>query len=161
MTYLTPDDLLTLGARELAQLATPDQYPVVDTDLLTATLQGADRSAWTAEEVTAADAALIRIETAISDAEAAIDAALASAGYILPLASAPGRLATVARDIARYRLYDEALAAEHPAHRAYRDATVYLDQLARGQIRLSTDAGGAVQGFEPGRDDWSRTKRGW
>lgn len=80
-----------------------------------------------------------RIESALADAAAEIDAALASA-YRLPLAGGPWpRLVGVACDLARRALYDDVSSAEVDA-RAER-ARAALARLAAGEEALLDDSG--------------------
>ena len=80
-----------------------------------------------------------RIESALSDAAAEIDAALASA-YRLPLAGGPWpRLVGIACDLARRALYDDVSSAEVSA-RAER-ARAALARLAAGEEALLDDSG--------------------
>ena len=86
MPYITTAELAERpGARELALAASSDTAPVVAYALMDATLRGADRSAWTTEQVVAADAALQRVQDAVAEAGAVIDGYLAQRGYALPL----------------------------------------------------------------------------
>ena len=77
------------GARELAEVATATHEHIVAAELMEATLQGGDRSAWSADEIAVADDALQRIDDAVSDAQATIDGFLGKRGY-LPLNPVPG-----------------------------------------------------------------------
>ena len=80
-----------------------------------------------------------RIQSALSDAAAEIDAALASA-YRLPLAGGPWpRLVGIACDLARRALYDDVSSAEVSA-RAER-AQAALARLAAGEEALLDDSG--------------------
>ena len=70
MPYITHAELAERpGAVELAQLATDANRPVVDAELMDATLRGADRSAWSAEALTDADDAMRRIDEAVAEAD--------------------------------------------------------------------------------------------
>ena len=75
-----------------------------------------------------------RIEAALADAAAQIDAALAAA-YRLPLTSGPWpRLVAIACDLARARLYDDVSSAEVSARADHARAT--LVRLAAGEEAL-------------------------
>lgn len=92
-----------------------------------------------------------RIESALSDATAEIDAALASA-YRLPLAGGPWpRLVGVACDLARRALYDDVSSAEVSA-RAER-AQAALARLAAGEEALLDHSGRPA----PRRDSATRS----
>ncbi|HGF7190631.1 TPA: gp436 family protein [Vibrio cholerae] len=76
-----------------------------------------------------------KIVQAIEDATALIN------GYIagrcqLPLPTVPAVLVSLCADIARYRLYDEVLDAEHQAARRYQSAIKYLENVGTGRLSL-------------------------
>lgn len=125
------------GSKELAQVATPEQYRVVDTALMQATLLGADRAAWTEAEIAAADAALARINDATKDAGALIDGFLGKRGY-LPLNPVPDIVTTWCRAISRYFLHQHRLNADDkdPITRDYKDALRLLQLTADGKFSL-------------------------
>lgn len=79
----------------------------------------------------------IVIDAAIADAEAEIDGYLQSR-YALPLASVPLLVSHLARDIARYNLYDD-LPPEHISDR-YKAAVKTLESISKGVIHLGLDA---------------------
>ncbi len=90
MPYISTSELAERpGAREIMLSASGDVAPVSDVGLMDATLRGGDRSAWTAEQRAAADAALRRVEDAVAEAGALIDGYLAQRGYPLPLVLPP------------------------------------------------------------------------
>ena len=125
------------GSKELAQVATPEQYRVVDTTLMQATLLGSDRAAWPEAEIAVADAALARINDAIADAVALIDGFLGKRGY-LPLNPVPGIVTTWCRAISRYFLHQHRLNADDkdPITRDYKDALRLLQLTADGKFSL-------------------------
>lgn len=144
MAYITPADLAERpGAREIAQVASLPPQIVRDDALMDATLRGADRSAWTLEQLQAADAAYDRVQDAISEAGAVIDGYLAQRGYPLPLQLSPtstGRsvLTAWARAITRYLLNKDRVsdASKDPTARDYQDALRMLGLLAQGKYSL-------------------------
>ncbi len=139
MQYITAAEFAERpGARELSQVATAAHLKPVDFELMEATLRDADRSAWSADEVTAADDALRRIEDAAGQAESLIDGYLARRGYALPLAPVPELVTGWARDIARYLLHKDRGGKEDsdPIVRAYRDAVKFLELTAAGKFSL-------------------------
>ena len=144
MPYITTTELAERpGAREIAQAASSATAPVVDYGLMDATLRGSDRTAWTTEQIAAADAALRRVEDAVAEAEAVIDGYLAQRGYTLPLVLPPtstgkSLLTAWSRAIARYLLLGQRQADESkdPVARDYRDALKMLGQLAAGKLSL-------------------------
>jgi phage gp36-like protein len=145
MAYITHVELAERpGARELSQLASAEtQAGVVEPALLDATLRDADRSAWSADKIAAADAALARIDDAVAEAGGIIDGYLTQRGYVLPLnlpAASTGKnvLTAWARAISRYllnksRITDE---AKDPVARDHRDALKMLGLLADGKYSL-------------------------
>lgn len=134
--YLTPAQLADgPGARlEIAQLFE------LDADLLAATLAGADRSAWTADEIAATDAAVVTIEAVIQRADGEINAHLAQRGYTLP--QDPQQfpvLITWCRAITRYHLQiqrDRTNEDTGRIERDYRDTLRALQAVAQGKLSL-------------------------
>jgi phage gp36-like protein len=107
MTYATQQDLTDrFGAVEIAQLSDRTNGAVVDA---------------------------VVVGRALSDADAEIDAYLATR-YQLPLASVPPVLARMAADVARYRLYDDK--AVESVRVRYQDAVSLLKRMARGEVQL-------------------------
>jgi phage gp36-like protein len=163
--YATPSQLIKrFNAQELAQIAVPDEHVSIDAPLLVLTIDEGDRSAYTADEIAAADAALVRINQALTDASGDVDAHL-EASYQLPLSSVPLKLEQVCCDIARYNLYDDH-ATDHISKR-YDDAIKYLRDVAKGIIRLGIDENNAspteddnVVEFDEGSNVFDRDKSG-
>ena len=147
MPYITPAELAERpGAQEIAQTASLAHQMVRDAALMDATLRGLDRSAWTPEQIAAADAALARVLDAVAEAGALIDGHLVQRGYTLPLnlpAGSAGRsMVTVwARTITRYFLNKDRMTDESkdPVARDYRDALRLLGQLAAGKFSLGAE----------------------
>ncbi|MBI1626954.1 gp436 family protein [Comamonas suwonensis] len=142
MAYITPIDLAERpGAKELAEVATPEHKRIVDTALMDATLRGGDRSSWTAEDQADADAAMARIQDAVAEADALIDGFLAKRGYTLPLAPVPKLVTGWSRSIARYLLHKSRISMESndPIVRDYRDALKLLQLTADGKFSLGAD----------------------
>ena len=142
MAYITPADLAERpGAKELAQVATPEHKRIADTALMDATLRGGDRSSWTAEDQADADAAMARIQDAVVEADALIDGFLAKRGYPLPLAPVPKLVTGWSRSIARYLLHKSRISLESndPIVRDYRDALKLLQLTADGKFSLGAD----------------------
>lgn len=142
--YITSAELAERpGVRELAQLASAEHQAVTDLDLMDATLRGLDRSAWPADRIAAADAALARISDAVAEAGAVIDGYLAQRGYELPLVLPPSStgksvLTAWARAITRYLLNKNRITddSKDPVARDYRDALKMLGLLAQGKYSL-------------------------
>lgn len=142
MPYITHTALAERpGARELAQVASAEHRPIVDAALMDATLRYDDRSAWSVDEQTEADAALARIADAVAEADATIDGFLARRGYALPLEPVPGIVAGWSRAIARYLLHKSRISLESndPIVRDYRDALRLLQLTADGKFSLGAD----------------------
>lgn len=129
------------GARELAQVASPDHAAVVTDELMDATLRGGDRSAWSDSERAQADAALARIDEIVTQADSLIDGFLVKRGYPLPLAPVPPLVAAWATAIARYLLHKDRISDEKtdPIARDYRDAMKLLQLTSTGQFSLGAD----------------------
>ena len=137
MSYCTAAQLLDrYGAKELAEIATPDDLAVVSGPLMRLTVAGGDRSAHGADETAAADAALARIGAAIDQAGRLIDSYLGGR-YALPLDGAvvaASPLPAGCGDLARETLHDDRL-PEIVARRA--DAVRrWLRDLADGRVHL-------------------------
>ncbi|WP_027855207.1 gp436 family protein [Marinobacterium litorale] len=163
MSYVTHEQLADIpGARELSQVATAEHEQLVDYDLMQATLTGADRSAWTADEIAVADDALGRIDDAVANADAMIDGYLVLRDY-LPLidtfGAVPGIVTVWSRAIARYLLHKDRISADatDPIVRDYRDAMKLLQQVAEGKFSLG--AGDTKTNSRAGLADWDAPDR--
>ena len=129
------------GARELAEVATPEHMPVCDADKLDHLLRG---GTWDTADVTQArawhraEAAQQVIASAIVAADALIDGYLAKKGYRLPLEPCPSLVSQWARSITRYLLHKDrrTLDDRDPICRNYRDALRLLQQTADGHFSL-------------------------
>lgn len=146
MPYITHSELAERpGARELAQVATPENRPVLDIELMDATLRGMDRSAWSPDAIADADAALRRIDDAVAEADATIDGYLAKRGYAVPMElaaeSARKLIAGWSRAIARYLLQKDSISDEKTSAiaRDYRDAQRLLQATADGKFSLGAE----------------------
>lgn len=138
--YINPAQLLDrVGATELAELATPEPDSVVDVDLMTATIDGGDRSTWSPAEIAVADQALATIQTACDDATSLCNGYLAKR-YELPFTGPQGLLLVWARAIARYFLHKDrrSLATDDPVVRDYRDALKSLQLVEAGKLSLGS-----------------------
>lgn len=139
MPYVTHTELAERpGARELAQVASAEHQDIVDYGLMDASLRGTDRSAWPADTVAGADAALLRIADAVREADGIIDGFLARRGYPLPLNPVPQVVAAWSRAVARYLLHKGRISDERsdPIARDYRDALKLLQLTADGKFSL-------------------------
>lgn len=139
--YITPAQMADRpGARELAQVATPERLPIVADALFDAVLRGADTTGFDPQDVANAGEALAVVEQAIGDAGALIDGYLAQR-YPVPLAPVPGVVTTWARAIARYMLHKDrrTVEADDPVLRDYRDALKLLQLTADGKFSLGAE----------------------
>lgn len=135
--YLSALELMQrFGPQELAQTATPDDQAVVASALMRATIEGADRTAWTADEIAVADLAAEAVDAALADAAALIDGYLASR-YTLPLTTVPLPLKRIAGDAARYYLMDDR-ATEEVSDR-FEALKKLLQQIRDGKFTLGAE----------------------
>lgn len=137
MPYVAPTDLLQWpGARELAEIATPESRPIIPAELLTLTINDGDRSEYDADQQADADEALDRIQTEIDNTRQLIDGYLGQR-YALPLDPVPSILRAWAKDIVRYRLHKDLQHDEKSAvYRRYKDAIKLLEQVRDGVLSL-------------------------
>ncbi|AFL76235.1 phage protein Gp36 family protein [Thiocystis violascens] len=141
---IAPADLLTPhGARELAQLATPEGVPTLDPDLLAAVVRGEEVDGeWDAEDIAQAHLALATLQAAVDTANARINRV--ALGRVLS-ADEQGMLHTYALDIARWRLYDDGQLPElHPVLLRYREAVRFLERVADGREPLGQATAGTA-----------------
>lgn len=129
-------DAATGGWDELAQRATTD--PEVDGALLQATAQGDDRSSWDAPAQASADAALVRLQTALEMASRHADTYLFPRyRQAMPLPTdmvAGSSLPAVVAAVALKRLYGATVPEE--LRRGCQWADDYLRDIARGVVSL-------------------------
>lgn len=144
--YCTPVNLVDAKlVRELAQVATPERFPIVADDLMEATLRGEDRTAFDPADVAIADDTLVHIERALTDADGVIDGYLRMrkpVPYAVPLSPVPGIVSVWARQIARYLLHKDRVNTEEktdPIVRDYRDALRFLELTRDGKFSLGTE----------------------
>lgn len=135
--YLSPQELTDIfGLEEISKLATPNRYPVVNNELLLATIQELERDSYSAIEIAAADETLSAINDAIEYATQEINSYLIITQK-LPLDDViinsnpiTGRCA----DMVRYRL-----AKSHPSEettKRYNDAIIWLKNISLGKAGL-------------------------
>lgn len=158
MSYTTALDLLTgYGAKELAEIAAPDDLIPVSPELMRRTLSATARDGYSPGEIEAADAAAVRIAAALDEAARLLDSYLARR-FSLPLADtviAAGPLPRVCRDVARRFLYDdqvpEVVTSRHD------QALQWLRELASGLVELPGQ--GEVAGTATGGPAFSASPR--
>ncbi len=139
MSYITSTQLHE-GPGMPEELAQPFGVEVA---LMSATIAGADRSTWSAEEIAAADAALLSIQNTIARAAAEMNAYLAKRGYSLPLSAVQFPVLTSwCRNIFRYHHQPQRDRTNEETGRIERDyrATLRaLTEVAKGVISLGAD----------------------
>ena len=138
MAYLSLIQLAEVpGALELAQVASDEHQAIVDPELMDLTLRAGDRSAYTVEQIAAADEARARIEQVMSETDQQIDGFLRFR-HPLPLTAVPPLLAVWARSIVRYRLHKNLQGDDrsNPIVRDYRDALRFLADVRDGRFSL-------------------------
>ncbi|AMV00328.1 gp436 family protein [Xanthomonas citri] len=129
-------------ARELAEVATPERYRVIDEALMDATLLGGDRSAYSADDIAIADLAALHVQGALDEADGVINGYLRMRKplpYTVPLATAPRIVTTWARWIARYLLHKDRVNTQEstdPVVRDYKEALKFLALVRDGQFSL-------------------------
>lgn len=148
MPYATVDDLLQAATGSWADLAQRAALsPLVDADLLAATVAQADRSAWTAPAQAAADAAVLRMAGALERASAHADTYLfpryRTQMPLPPDLVAGSALPAVVAAIAYKRLYGAAVPDE--VRKGCQWADDYLRDISKGVVSLgAVDASVAV-----------------
>jgi len=140
-SYISYEQLMVSpGLSELADIATPKDQAKMDEQLLAATLNGADQSAWTAEEIAEADTARQRIYDAMTEAQALVNSYLHKA-ELLPLSEVPATITTWTRAITRYYLHQDRFQGDEndPVIVGYKEAKSMLKQLADGTFSLGIE----------------------
>ncbi|MBF0189785.1 MAG: DUF1320 family protein [Magnetococcales bacterium] len=144
MNHATAAELLLwFGARELAQVAVPEDHPPVTPELMRQTIAQDDRDDHTPEAIAAAEAGLAAIERALSDATRLVESHLALR-HGLPLSAAQVAQSPLPRlcgAIARRLLHRDRVPEEVNA--GYTLAMAWLQDLAQGRTVI---VGGAVVG---------------
>lgn len=149
-------------ARELAEVATPERYPIVDEALMDATLLGADRLNWSEEDKAIADEAAAHVQRALDDADEVINGYLRlrkPVPYTVPLAPVPGLVSVWARWIARYLLHKDRVSTQEatdPVVRDYKEALKFLALVRDGHSLgagdpLDPPSSGSPQVYAPPR----------
>ena len=153
MRYATLADLITHESlRDLAQAAAPDD-PEVNAEALEVTIKGGSRARWSKVRIAGSDAAVVRLEKALEDADNEINGWIG--GRYPDLPDPPGALKEYAIDISLYRLYGPGN-PEDPRLIRYKAAIAYLREVARGMVDLSPpakdpDTAAGVMATSPGR----------
>lgn len=96
------------------------------------------------------------VNRALEDADGIINGYI-QARYTLPLSSLPPRIVTVACDIARYQLFEDAVT--EIVRQRYEDAIAWLKGVSAGKVSLGLDAAGAETETESGTVDYEANDR--
>lgn len=149
MAYATAADLLiAFGATELAQVATPKRFDIVDAERLELAIEDANFPTGEPDEAEL-EACLDAINGALAIADSLVDTYL-GVRYTLPLASTPISLRKRTLDLARFELHDEAATEEVRNRR--NDAVKWLEGIAAGKVKIGDAAidsgGGSSAGFK-------------
>ncbi|MEO5335190.1 MAG: DUF1320 domain-containing protein [Magnetococcus sp. YQC-5] len=154
MSYATANDLLVwYGARELAQVAVPDDLTTAGPELMRLTINDADRDTFTEEEISAADAGLARINSALSDAEQLMNSYLALrydiplTGTLIQASALPRTCGAIARRLLHHAFVPEEVTM------GYDMALLWLKEVAFGKAELDRDVtttGAGSPAFETG-----------
>lgn len=163
MPYLTAADLVSrFGEEEVAQVADRGTPRVVTAELLALAIADDPLAGWAAADVAAVNAALAVIDTALADAQSAVDGYL-STRYATPLASVPPVVARLVADLARAYLHGDR--ASEPMAKARDAALALCRDIAAGKVAFGNElqspktGDGAVVVSTPTRF-WSREQRG-
>jgi len=133
MSYATAQELVfAFGSRELAQMATPSRFDVVDDEHLELAIEDEDYPTGEPDEA-ALEACLDAINQALDVADGTINSYLASR-YTLPLTVTPAVLKKTALDLARHELHKERATEEITKRRD--NAIAWLKDLASGKATL-------------------------
>lgn len=141
MSYVTPTSLRdAVGVVELLQAcAESDPNRLVDADLLTLTIDGGNRADYDAQSRAAADAMLVDIATACTQATSTIDGRLRSRwpALVLPIVSPSDDIKRIAQWIARYFVHDAIVDEQNSIiWRRYNVATTELASFSKGLTDL-------------------------
>lgn len=141
MAYATAEDLLALcGARELAQVAVPEEMDSVPPELMRKSLLQEETEGFDPAEILAAEAGRLQVVRCLNDAERLIDSHLALR-HALPLPEGQVTqsplsrlcLALARRLLHRHRVPEEVISG-------YTQAMEWLRELAAGRVALTGDA---------------------
>lgn len=120
--------LVRFGARDITEVACPDDKRVIEPELLVAAASGQPMDDWPAEDVAIAVDALARIADAVTRARSEVSFYLRfrPAGE-----DAPAWVMDDLAEIARYHLYGDAGKEESTVRVLYKDVIKRLETLAR------------------------------
>jgi len=140
MTYATPQLVRTaLGINELTMLLGAKLSLRFDNGLIDLTINNGDRSAFTAQQQSDADAALVLLNDVINAISRTVDSYL-SANYTLPLdviVVDASPLRDIATKLVAYELY---ISPPEQQTNRYNAAIKQLEHLSTGKMRLAENA---------------------
>ena len=138
MSYATASQLLLwFGARELAEIAVPDDHAPITAELLRLSIEGASRAHYAEQACATADLALLRIESALAEGSRLLDSYLATR-YPLPLLASVIEVSPLPRActvIALALLYDNQL--PKAVEKRHQQVIRWLTELAAGRVELA------------------------
>ena len=137
MSYATASDLLLwFGARELTEVAVPDDRDPITAALLRLSIEGGLRDNFSSQEITTADLTVARIQAALEEGGRWLDSYLAHR-YPLPLSESVVAASPLPRSccvLALALLYDDRL--PEAVSRRQNEVLAWLQALAAGQVDL-------------------------
>lgn len=148
MPYATPANLLSIGAVELAQLAAPEDNSVTG-PLLRLTIEGGDRSEYSAEEQAAADAAVQHLVDELDRSSRIMDGYI-TPKYPLPLSAklqANASLDSICVELTHWALTRGAPTTQ--VAERYDRAMRWLRDLSKGVVSLGEDDSNAAPTGRP------------
>lgn len=142
MPYLTANALRDATSNlELAQVASPRDRRPITAEQMRKAIDGEPLTGEPSVDRPAIDAALARVNLAVTDSSGVADNYLRSR-YTLPLASPPSALKEAVIRVARYLLHNER-APKEIAER-YREAIGWFEDVAKGIVVLDVPAASAT-----------------
>ncbi|WP_454842818.1 phage protein Gp36 family protein [Pseudomonas hormoni] len=132
--------LVRFGARDITQVAVPDDQRPIEPELLVAAASGAPLDDWEPEDVAVAVMTLARIADVVTRARSEVSFYLRfrPAGE-----DAPEWVTDDLAEIARYHLYDDAGKEESTVRVLYKDVIKRLETLAKEDKERGASDGGA------------------
>lgn len=145
MSYATTHDLLLwFGARELSEVAVPDDRTPITAELLRLSIEGGQRDNFSDDAIETADQALLRIQAVLDEGSRMLDSYLARR-YPLPLLDtvvAASPLPRACSVLALAMLYDDQL-PDAVDQRQMR-VLAWLQELAAGRVDVAPVAATAT-----------------
>lgn len=119
--------MVRFGARDIAQVAVPDDKRAIEPELLVAAAAGAPLDEWPSEDVAIAVAALARIADVVTRSRSEVSFYLR---FRPADEDAPDWVSDDLAEIARYHLYDDAGKEDSTVRVLYKDVLKRLETLA-------------------------------